>query len=321
MAASPPAIPILGANYFGKFSLSFYAIGATATQVLQTFLDPTAIVLNGPLQIFGNYPAGSLLSQVWTSLNALLAALDPSDPAAGTLQSAIDPLNTSLNPQYWNGPGYLNGTAGATIFTEAGAAGLNLQTLINNDPNSFPPGTIQGAATSLTAAIRAIVTTALVQSDPGNLPAINGFLAAGDAFGTGGDYVDAIAQYGSAWALERHTLLNPFTNVSANVNVTQSGFTRNRATGLWSATLTVTNTGATALNGLFQAAITNLSSNAAMVNNIGLIGPNSGPLGIPYVTIYSGTLAPGASANAIVQFTNPTNGFINYTPVTIFSPF
>src|SRR5215469_9093578 len=40
------------------------------------------------------------------------------------------------------------------------------------------------------------------------------------------------------------TTINPIVDVSGQVSVTNNGFGRNRATGLWSATMTVTNTGA-----------------------------------------------------------------------------
>jgi hypothetical protein len=102
----------------------------------------------------------------------------------------------------------------------------------------------------------------------------------------------------------------PLQDVSAQVKVTQNGFGRNRATGLWAATLTVTNTSGTAIAGPVEVGITNLSTNATMVNFSGLL------LGNPYVLVSAGGLAPGASASVPIQFQNPTNGFITYTPVT-----
>jgi len=35
----------------------------------------------------------------------------------------------------------------------------------------------------------------------------------------------------------------------------------------------------------------------------------------PYITASAGALAAGASANVPIQFMNPSNGFITYTPV------
>jgi uncharacterized protein len=99
-------------------------------------------------------------------------------------------------------------------------------------------------------------------------------------------------------------------DVSSRVFVTQTGFLRNHVTGVWSATLTVTNTSGTAIAGPIQVVFTNLSANATMTNKTGTFNSS------PYVTISAGPLAPGASVNVSIQFTNPTNGFISYTPVT-----
>ena len=100
------------------------------------------------------------------------------------------------------------------------------------------------------------------------------------------------------------------TNVSGQVSVTQTGFGRNRATGMWVATMTVTNNGKTAIAGPVHVVLTSLSSNAAMVNNTGTVN-NS-----PDIMATTGSLAAGGSVKVIIQFTNPSNGFINYTPVT-----
>jgi hypothetical protein len=100
------------------------------------------------------------------------------------------------------------------------------------------------------------------------------------------------------------------TDVSSQVSVTHSGFGRNRTSGVWTATLTVKNTGGTAVNGPVQVVLTKLSANVTMVNSIGAHN------GDPYVTVSTGNLAPGASVNVMIQFNNPSNGFINFTPVT-----
>jgi hypothetical protein len=47
-----------------------------------------------------------------------------------------------------------------------------------------------------------------------------------------------------------------------------------------------------------------------MVNNTGMFQGN------PYIPISPGTLAPGASINLPIEFTNPSNGSITFIPVT-----
>jgi hypothetical protein len=99
-------------------------------------------------------------------------------------------------------------------------------------------------------------------------------------------------------------------DVSSHVKVTQSGFLMNRQTGIWTTTLTVTNTTGSSITGPIQVAVTNLSSNAGVVKPAGSMN------GSPYVLLSVTDLAPGASVSVQVQFTNSTNGFITYSPVT-----
>jgi hypothetical protein len=106
------------------------------------------------------------------------------------------------------------------------------------------------------------------------------------------------------------TTLPGFNNVSGQVSVTQTGFALNRATGLWSATMTVKNTGTTPIGGPIRVVLINLSSNATMTNYAGFFS------GRPFITVSTGTLAVGASVSVTIQFRNPSNLPITYTPVT-----
>jgi hypothetical protein len=73
----------------------------------------------------------------------------------------------------------------------------------------------------------------------------------------------------------------------------------------------VTNTSSATIQGPIETVLSNLSANAAMVNAMGTSN------GSPYIKVSSAPLAPGATASVQIQFTNPTNGFINFTPVTL----
>ncbi|HXB69599.1 MAG TPA: hypothetical protein VNY05_15215, partial [Candidatus Acidoferrales bacterium] len=107
------------------------------------------------------------------------------------------------------------------------------------------------------------------------------------------------------------TGINPITDVSGLVQVTETGFGVNRTTKLWNATMTIANTSGTAIKGPIEVVFTNLSPNAIMVNN------NGARNGGPYITVSVGGLAAGASVTALIQFTNSTSGFINFTPQTV----
>jgi hypothetical protein len=98
--------------------------------------------------------------------------------------------------------------------------------------------------------------------------------------------------------------------VSGKVSVSQTGFVRNHATGIWSAAMTVTNTSGAQISGPIEVVLTGLSSNVTMVNQTGTL------IGSPYIRVSVAALAPGASASVSIQFQNPSNGFITYTPVT-----
>jgi hypothetical protein len=111
------------------------------------------------------------------------------------------------------------------------------------------------------------------------------------------------------------TTINPIVNVSSQVSVTPTGFARNHATGIWSATVTVTNTSSTPISGPIQVELTNLSTDATMTNNTGTFNLS------PYITVSSGALAVGASASVTIQFQNPSNGSITFTPVTVSGTF
>jgi uncharacterized repeat protein (TIGR01451 family) len=107
------------------------------------------------------------------------------------------------------------------------------------------------------------------------------------------------------------TNINPITDVSGLVKVTQTGFGVNRSTKLWNATMTVANTSGAAIKGPIQVILTDLSPNATMVNNAGIRN------GSPYVTVSAGGLAAGVKVDTVIQFTNPSLTVINYAPQTI----
>lgn len=102
------------------------------------------------------------------------------------------------------------------------------------------------------------------------------------------------------------TIINPIVNVSNKVKVTQTGLTRNRATGVWSGTMTMTNTSSSPISGPIQVVLHNLPGGVTMLYAALRNGD-------PYVTASPGTLAPGQSANMTILFLNPNNVFISYT--------
>jgi uncharacterized repeat protein (TIGR01451 family) len=107
------------------------------------------------------------------------------------------------------------------------------------------------------------------------------------------------------------TTINPIVDVSDAVTVTSSGYLFSRATRLFSGTLTITNHSSAPITGPLQLVLSALTPEITMANATGLRNGN------PYVTVPgSAVLGPGQSATVTVQFSNPQNLFINFTPVT-----
>ena len=96
-----------------------------------------------------------------------------------------------------------------------------------------------------------------------------------------------------------------------NAQSARSGIIRDRRTGLYLQNFTVTNTTAASLTGPFYVALDNLTTGVSLANSAGTT-LNVLPSGSPYLTITTGPLAPSASASVQLQFTNPSNGPVNY---------
>jgi len=101
-------------------------------------------------------------------------------------------------------------------------------------------------------------------------------------------------------------------DVTASVRSAATGLVLVRATGRWSSTLTVTNTGATALTGPLQIALKSLPVGVTLVNASGSQG------GAPYITAAVANLAPGASISVPLSFTRSGTNAITYT-TTVYS--
>jgi hypothetical protein len=97
-------------------------------------------------------------------------------------------------------------------------------------------------------------------------------------------------------------------DLAGRFQVTRSGLRLNRATGLYSGTLTFTNTGTSALTGEIELVLAGLPSSVTLANASGVTGS-----GLPYLLIPLGTpLAPGQSVTISVQFRNTSNLLFDY---------
>jgi hypothetical protein len=97
------------------------------------------------------------------------------------------------------------------------------------------------------------------------------------------------------------------------VKATSSGLVYNRATGLFGGTITLTNTGTTALTGRLMVLLTGLPTGVTLANASGYTAA-----GTPYllVNLPNNTLAPGSSITFGVQFRNPSKVSFGYSVTT-----
>lgn len=96
--------------------------------------------------------------------------------------------------------------------------------------------------------------------------------------------------------------------VSSKTALVRGGFILNRATQIYSQTVRITNTGGSSLSGPLHLVLENLSTGVTLFNKSG-----DTPAGKPYRTV-NVTLAPGQFTTVTLQFQNPANGSITYSP-------
>jgi hypothetical protein len=104
-------------------------------------------------------------------------------------------------------------------------------------------------------------------------------------------------------------------NVSAQVSVTRGGFRRHSLTGRYVQQVRLKNSSSGVLAGPLSLALDTLSSNATLFSKTGQTSCAT-PVG-PYKTVSVGTdnmLSAGESATVVLEFTNPSNTGITYSP-------
>ena len=96
----------------------------------------------------------------------------------------------------------------------------------------------------------------------------------------------------------------------SQVSTTALGLGYSRVSQTFNGTVTITNMGSSTINGPFQIVLTSLTSGVTMANATNTFS------GMPYLTVPTvASLAPGHSATVTVEFRNPSNALINFTPV------
>ena len=111
-------------------------------------------------------------------------------------------------------------------------------------------------------------------------------------------------------------LLPSATDVSASVTVLKSGLVLNRVSGQYTGTVTLSNSGATALTGPFQAVFSGLAAGVTLVNASGSKDGSPYLTAMTAMTASTATLAPGAKLVLNVTFANPAKTALSYAVTT-----
>jgi uncharacterized protein len=100
---------------------------------------------------------------------------------------------------------------------------------------------------------------------------------------------------------------NVAADVTSQVKVTANTLLWNRATKVFTGTVTVKNTGATAIGGPVELVFNGLPAGITLANKTG-VAPN----GSPYLKVSDAGIAAGASVTVSVQFASPNSTLVSY---------
>jgi hypothetical protein len=133
-------------------------------------------------------------------------------------------------------------------------------------------------------------------------------------YGTGGTFNPSVTLFTNDTEATA-SLTVTSVNVTGQVQVERSGLGYNRFTDISSGTMTITNTGSTALTSELEVLITGLPAGVTLENASGYDAN-----GDPYLLVNIGTLAPGQSVTLGVQFYNPKRLLFNYDVSVLDNP-
>ena len=96
---------------------------------------------------------------------------------------------------------------------------------------------------------------------------------------------------------------------ASDISTTASGLAYSRVTRTFNGTVTITNTSGSAISGPLQILCLGMTTGVTLLNATNNLS------GTPYLTVPVADLAPGHFTTVSVQFQNPSNATINFTPV------
>jgi len=134
------------------------------------------------------------------------------------------------------------------------------------------------------------------------------------SFSPGADFSETTAGFAGSYGLISNDpgiwTASPLAALTATqIATTASGLLYSRVTRTYNGTLTITNISDTALSGPFPVVLTSLTPGVTLTNASGFVQ------GGPFINPGVSSLSPGQSVSVQLQFSNPSNALIHFTPI------
>lgn len=287
--------------------------GATASATAIAILPGFSATLAGATSGTVYHPHG-----LWFANANTLYVSDEGDGAAYLLaDGSSNGKKTRFGGlQKWT----FNGSTWKLAYTLQDGLNLGTQYAITNYPSALNPatdglrnitGTVNGDGTVTIYGVTSTVSASVDQgADPNRLVSISDSLSAttlpAESFTTlasanYGEVLRGVAVTSAATA--------PIVDISSRVGVTTSALVYNRATKLYTGTLTVVNQSGANLSGTLAVTLNDLASGITLTNATGSFN------GFPSIAA-AVSLVPGASTALSLKLSNPANLQVNFTPAT-----
>ena len=272
---------------------------------------PITILPGLPTTLAKNADAANPFGIWFANANTLYVA----DEGDGTIANAGTSKDSGL--QKWT---LVNGTWQRDYVLQNGL-NLGQQYGVENYPTALNPAT--DGLRNLTGRVNAdgsvtiwaITSTVSANgdqgADPNKLVVITDVLANTDPGITANEQFTTLRTAGYGEVL-RGVSFTPGTEAPATpppIIVTTSGLTYGRATHTYSGTITVTNNMSSPMSLPITIVLSDLTAGVTLLNSSTTVS------GSPAIVISGTALSPGQSASAAIEFSNPSNVKINFTPV------
>ena len=280
-----------------------------------------ALLLPYPVSIDLTPPSASIVTipsanrRGWINSSPVTVNFSGSDSGSGVQQL-----------RYWINNGTVTAVAGSSASTQISSEGTNHAGLrvLDNAGNISP---LASAAVRIDLTAPSVSVTRVTQGaiyNLGSVPAagcsttdtLSGVARSASKMVTGGNG-HGEGQFTVTCSGGRDNAGNIAPAVSVTYDIVRNISSRVHVAVIFEehentqATLTVMNTSSNNIFGPLQVVLTNLPSGVSLSNASGTY------LGNPYITVPGvGTLTPGGSASVELQFTNPGNMNVTFTPVT-----